>query len=69
MPGWPELAFCTASIAKARIALAIKVVVCVGFMGKVGKADEESGGAGSAKKSGQPVNHSQLFYQTGAAAN
>ena len=26
MPGWPESAFCTASIARARIALAIRVV-------------------------------------------
>jgi hypothetical protein len=45
MPGWPELAFWTASIASARIALAIKVVVCVGFMGEYAKADEEGGGA------------------------
>src|SRR5437879_2106162 len=35
MPGWPELAFWTASIASARIALAIRVVVCRGFMDAV----------------------------------
>jgi hypothetical protein len=32
MPGWPEFAFWTASIASARIALAIRVVVCKDFM-------------------------------------
>jgi hypothetical protein len=34
MPGWPELAFCTASIASARIALAIRVDVGIDVMMK-----------------------------------
>jgi hypothetical protein len=63
------LAFWTASIARARIALAIKVVVCVGFMGKVGRAEKEGGGARCRQKRGRRGGYSQLFYQTGAPPN
>jgi hypothetical protein len=49
------LAFWTASIASARIALAIRVVVCVDFMEIVDQGLESDG----------PRGRSPLFYQTG----
>ncbi|HXU55601.1 MAG TPA: hypothetical protein VN744_09210, partial [Casimicrobiaceae bacterium] len=62
MPGWPELAFWTASIASARIALAIWVVGSVEVI--VDITEVWKLGARGAANIGARSLLSPLFYQT-----
>src|SRR5690606_33957001 len=54
MPGWPELAFCTASIARARMALAScrREDVCIGKY--LGKCVKKAGSDAWNERGGRP---------------